>query len=52
MSGKSDSWNISECLKIELLPIGMKPFCDKDRTSADENLKNLLKQQIDTVKNI
>ena len=51
MSGKADVWNISECLKIELPPLDMKSFCDKDITSADENLKNLLKQQIDIVKN-
>ena len=52
MSGKADVWNISECLKIELPPLDMKSFCDKDITSADENLKNLLKQQIDIVKNL
>ena len=52
MSGKYDSWSISECLKIELPPIDMNPFCGKDRKTADENLKNLLKKQIDTIKNI
>ena len=42
MSGKADVWNISECLKIELSPIDMNPFCGKDRKTADENLKNLV----------
>ncbi len=52
MSGNSDSWNISECLKIELPPIDMNPFCDEDRRTADENLKSILEQQIDVVRNI